>query len=196
MTSPYPWAPLPLAELVALFAEAPCRWWVSGGLALELHAGRSWREHADTDVGVLRGDLDAVRTVLRGWDVAVASAGRLRPWQGEALSADRHENNLWCRRAADGPFELDVTVGAGDGAAWAYRRDPSLEVPWEQAVRTSRDGIPYLAPHLQLLLKSRAPRSKDHHDADEVLSTLAGAEVVSLASWLPSDHAWRWLLPE
>ena len=35
----------------ALFAEAPFRWWISGGHALELHIGESWRSREDLDGG-------------------------------------------------------------------------------------------------------------------------------------------------
>ena len=50
------WQPLALGEVVRLFMEFTARWWISGGHALELHLGRSWREHEDSDVGVLRQD--------------------------------------------------------------------------------------------------------------------------------------------
>jgi hypothetical protein len=107
-----PWEPLEVAGVVEIFRNVPFRWWVGGGRALELHLGRSWRGHDDTDVGVVRCQLDAVWPALSGagWEVAVAAAGRLRPWGGEPLDAGRHENNLWCRREG-GPWQLDVTIG-------------------------------------------------------------------------------------
>lgn len=48
------WEPLPLAVTIELFQEAPFRWWISGGYALELHLAASWREHEDVDLGIPR----------------------------------------------------------------------------------------------------------------------------------------------
>ncbi|MCB0958406.1 MAG: hypothetical protein KDB04_02645 [Acidimicrobiales bacterium] len=186
-----PWEPLPLAEVVETFAPAPCRWWVSGGHALDLHLGRSWREHEDVDVGIRRTDLGALPALLAGWDLHVAAAGRLSPWHGEPLEAARHQNNVWCRRASGAPWSLDVTVGDGSAQEWIYRRDPSVRVPWNRAVLETADGIAYLAPELQLLYKSSAPRSKDDVDATEVIPDLDPRQCSFLARRLAPDHPWH-----
>jgi hypothetical protein len=144
-------------------------------------------------VGVLRRDLAHVRSLLSGWDIHVAAAGRLSPWTGEELDAGRHENNLWCRRRRGGAWELDLTVGDGDDRAWAYRRDPGVRVPWEEAVLRTVTGVPYLAPELQLLFKSRDRRPKDDLDADEVIPELDGDRRARLARLLPQGHAWQGL---
>jgi hypothetical protein len=65
--------------VVEVFAPAAFRWWISGGHALDLHLGRTWRSHEDTDVGVVRHDLRSVFTFLAGWDLHVAAAGHLTP---------------------------------------------------------------------------------------------------------------------
>lgn len=188
------WAPCPLEVVIELFAAAPFRWWIGGGLALELHVQRGWREHHDVDVGVARRDLPALGTHLAGWDLQVASRGTLTPWRGEPLDAERHQNNIWCRRAPSGPWELDVTVGDGSALRWIYRRDPCVQVPWETAVRRTADGVPYLAPQLQLLSKSTTRRPKDDLDAAEVIPLLDEPEREFLASVLPSGHPWQRLL--
>jgi hypothetical protein len=54
-----------------------------------------------------------------------------------------------------GSWCLDVTLAEGDSEAWVYRRDPRIRVPWPQAVLSTADGVPYLAPELQLLFKSK-----------------------------------------
>src|SRR4051812_40510010 len=113
-----PWVPLSLAEAVDTLDGVGCRWWVSGGHALELAVGRSWREHSDTDVGVLRRDVPKLGSVLDGWDIRVAAGGRLEPWTGGVPRTEASQNNLWCRRDPDAPWALDVTVGDGDDDAW------------------------------------------------------------------------------
>jgi len=119
------WTPLRLEAVIKRFSPAPFRWWISGGWALDLHLGRSWREHGDTDVGVVRSDLRLVYALLSDWNLHVAAAGHLTPWHGEPLDAALHENNVWCRFAPDNPWMLDVTIGDGSETRWIYRRDTS-----------------------------------------------------------------------
>jgi hypothetical protein len=189
-----PWAPLSLDEVVTRFAAAPFRWWIGGGLALELHVGRSWRDHSDTDVGVVRGDAPLLVSVFPRWDLQVAAGGALTSWTGAPLLADRHQNNVWCRPDPASPWCLDMTIGDGDDDAWVFLRDPSVRIPWPEAVLDTADGIPYLAPELQLLFKSRDPRDKDTHDAREVIPALDPARRTRLADLLATDHPWRPLL--
>jgi hypothetical protein len=189
-----PWQPLGVDEVCERFAAAPFRWWIGGGRALELHLGRTWRPHDDTDVGVVRGELPLVHEWLSGWDLHVAAAGRLSPWHGEPLVASSHQNNVWCRFAPDGPWVLDVTIGEGTATRWISRRDPSLEVPWDLAVLQTANGIPYLAPELQLLFKSKDARPKDDIDADEVVPALDADRRTWLSNALPPDHPWQKLV--
>ena len=190
------WEPMALAAATDLFSGAPFRWWVSGGCALELHLGRSWRGHDDTDIGVLRRDAPGLRSVLAGWDIHVAAAGVLTQWNGDELSSLLHQNNMWCRRSPGGPWLLDVTVSDGDDSIWVYRRDPSLRVPWSDAVLLTVEGIPYLAPELQLLFKSRDRRDKDEVDANEVIPSLESPRQGRLSRLLPVDHPWQGLVTD
>ena len=43
------WQPLSVTATIDTYRGAPFRWWLSGGHAFELHLGRSWRHHDDTD---------------------------------------------------------------------------------------------------------------------------------------------------
>lgn len=83
-----------------------------------------------------------------------------------------------------------MTVGAGTDEEWIYRREPSLRRPWDEAVLSSRSGVPYLAPELQLLFKSKDVRPKDQLDAEVVVPTLSESQRALLESWLPPDHPW------
>jgi hypothetical protein len=191
-----PWAPLTVRQTIVLFDPASFRWWIGGGHALELFVGRSWRRHADMDVGVCRADAPALAGLLGGWDLHVAAGGRLTPWDGEALDASGQQNNVWCRRTPASAWSLDVTVGEGDERWWVYRRDPSLRLTWDDAVLRSADGVPYLAPDLQLLFKSTNVRPKDDEDARQVVPTLPAERRQRLRAWLPVDHPWSSLLSE
>ena len=186
--------PLDLREVVGLFEELPTRWWVGGGRALELHLNRSWRTHDDIDVGVLREDVPAIVEVLSGWDIQIASAGVLTPWNGSALLAEASQNNIWCRKGPGEPWRIDITIGDGDPEFWVFRRDPTIRIPWPEAVLRSEQEVPYLAPDLQLLFKSKDPRPKDDLDATEVIPALKSVERGRLRRLLPEDHPWQTLL--
>lgn len=188
-----PWDPLLLGELVALMDGFDARWWIAGGHALELHLGRSWRRHDDIDAGVCRSDVPRLHDLLAGWEVFVASAGRLIEWRGRPVEASRNENNLWVRRPG-GPWRFDITVGGGDDHEWVYRRDPAFRLPWDRAVLCSSDGVPYLAPGLQLLFKSENVRAKDRRDAEVVIPELDPWSLDLLDARLPRDHPWRRLV--
>lgn len=191
-----PWKPLSLADTIETFRGASFRWWISGGFALELHLGRSWRNHDDTDVSLARGDVPKLRSVLDGWDIHVAAAGQLEPWTGHALLSERHQNNLWCRRDANGSWHLDVTISEGDSECWVYRRDPRIRVPWADAVLRTANNISYLAPELQLLFKSKNQREKDDADAQQVIPELSISRRDRLTQFLPTIHPWHNLLSD
>lgn len=185
------WQPLSIAETVRIFGAAPFRWWVSGGCALELHMGVSWRSHGDLDVGICRPQAAEVRSWLRDWDLLVAVAGELSPWDGRPLSLDDHENNIWARRDALGLWEIDLTLSQCTDEDWVYRRDPTVTRPWDLAVLRTPGGIPYLAPELQLLFKSKDPRPEDNVDALRVIPAMGEERRGWLAEHLDSDHPWR-----
>lgn len=154
-------------SVAAALRDAPCLWWVAGGHALRLHLGRAWRHHEDLDLGLRRDDLPLLvdhlcRCGLNG------------------LSADR-----------SGPRPLEVTVSEGDEECWIYRHDRDIRVRWRDAVLITAAGTPYLAPELQLLVKSRALRRKDDVDGRVVIPELDAARRTWLGRALPAAHPWQ-----
>src|SRR5258708_35202721 len=105
-----PWEPLKLGSVVDHFSSATFRWWITGGRALGLHLGRSWRSHVDTDVGVIRSELGGVHALLRDWDLHIAAAGTLSSWRGEPLEAARSQNTGWCRAHPPGQVTRGITI--------------------------------------------------------------------------------------
>lgn len=106
------------------------------------------------------------------------------------MSSERQENNIWARRSADEPWAFDLTVGGGDAEVWWSRRDPDIRLPWTIAVEHAL-GVPYLAPHVQLLMKAKRPRPKDSLDAEVVMPALERSQRNWLAQHLPHDHPWQ-----
>jgi len=105
------------------------------------------------------------------------------------------ENNAWARRTPAGRWQIDVTLGGGTETHWIYRRDPAVTRPWHEAVLHTTGGIPYLAPEIQLLFKSKDPRSKDDLDAGEVIPGLTPAQLEFLSRNLAVSHPWHRLFP-
>jgi Aminoglycoside-2''-adenylyltransferase len=53
-----------IARLHELLSERSVDYWIFGGWAVDLHAGRLTREHSDVDIAVWLADLDCVADVL------------------------------------------------------------------------------------------------------------------------------------
>ncbi|MFF0309980.1 nucleotidyltransferase domain-containing protein [Streptosporangium sp. NPDC004379] len=190
------WEPAPLTEVVRLFRESAVPWWVGGGYAVELAVGRSWREHADVDIGLLRRDQHAIRRVLSGWDCHVADPpGTLRPWPvGETLPVDAHD--VWVREHAGGPWRFQLMLDESDGDEWVYRRDGRIRRLLD-SLTVADDGFRRLALEVQLLYKARGRRAKDEADFAEALPTLTAVQRCWLNEALAIEHGahpWRaWL---
>lgn len=186
-----------MEEASRFLASARFRWWVTGGQALELYAETSWRPHVDLDIGFLRSDATDLWTFLHDWERYVFAAGALSPWDGAPLDQERQQHNVWCRRSSTAPWFLDFTANNGDDTGWADHADQAdrtARVSWEAAVLTTETGIPFLAPDLTLLAKSRDHRHKDDLDAAMVIPKMDASRRRRLADMLPSHHAWQGLL--
>lgn len=186
------WDPIPVDEVAAILEAAPFRWWICGGLSLEMYAGQQWRDHEDLDIGLVRSQGPDVHAFLSPqWDLWVAAGGTLRPWSGSPLDAGCNENNVWVREGPGSPWRLDLTVGSGSDEEWIYRRNEAVRRPWEEAISLTDDGIPYLAPEIQLLFKSKDPKPKDDLDAETVFPMLEEGGRAFLDETLDAGHAWR-----
>lgn len=194
-----PWAGLTPADVAALFDGYPGVWWVAGGWALEAFTGVS-REHEDTDASVLRSDLALLRRHLAGrLDVWTAAGGALRPLlPGDAPDGAADDvlpqgcGQVWTRRAATEPWELDILLAPGSAQEWVYKRDLSLRMPMADAL-WERDGISYLQPEIQLLYKAKGLRAKDQVDFDNTLPHLDGRRRAWLSAALERTlpgHPW------
>lgn len=189
-----PWEPAQPAEAAAIFSAMPCPWWIAGGYAIELAVGRPVRAHDDIDVLVLRPDQLHVQQALPGWQWWAADPpGTLRPWRpGEQLSAGIHD--IWFRPGPDQPWRIQVMIDESADHDWISRRDPGIRQPITGIGRTSGDGIPYLAPEIQLFYKATNPRPKDETDFTAVLPVLTQDQRRWLNDALArtaGEHPWR-----
>ena len=186
------WGPLRPEEVAILFRDLPVRWWIAGGWALDLFVGWQTREHDDLDVEVLRRDQFAVQRHLAGWDLQIAAGGVLRPWRA-GVAIDAGANSIWCRPSHGAPWAVQVMFAQAEGSLWRYRRHPAITRPLDTLGLRTEAGIPFLAPEVQLLYKSRGQRPKD--DADFALvGPLLGKErrewLASALRMADSEHRW------
>lgn len=188
------WEPESLDDVVARFSGLRVPWWIAGGYAIELAVGRSFREHADIDVLLLRRDQAAVQQVLAGWEWWAADPpGVLCPWaHGETLPPPVHD--IWCRPSSAEPWRIQVMLDESDGEDWVSRRNPRVREPIASLGHVSADGVPYLAPEVQLFYKAKEPRPKDEADFAAALPVLLPEQrhwlSVALAD-THGDHPWR-----
>ena len=143
------WAPLTPRDAVELLAGLRIAWWVAGGWALELAGAEAPRRHGDLDVAILRPEHEALRDELEGWDLRIAHRGALRPWTGGVVELPA--NAVWARPRGEDRWFFDFKIELVDGGDWVYRRDRAFRRPLATIGRTTRDGIPYLAPEIATL---------------------------------------------
>ena len=176
----------PVQAVVEELAEFPHPWYISSGWALDLFLGRVTRIHYDVDVVIGRSDQVSLHAHMtaRGWKFVTPLQGHLEPWLPYTrLELPRHQAHAH----RSGAF-IDFLLTDIEGGIWRYRRDPVVIRGVERMSLRTADGIPYLAPELVLLFKSKntsgQERSKDQSDFEKVRDTLE-----------PERRAWlRWAL--
>ncbi len=190
-----PWSP---QDVAGFFAPLPVPWWIAGGWAIDLFLGRQTREHEDIDVQILRRDQQVVRALFGGWDMQAAlplprdEAWPFQLWRhGEDLDAAIHD--IWCRPTPTQPWALQLMIADTRDDSWLFRRTPSIERPVAALGCGATDGIPYLAPEIQLLYKAKGLRPKDEADFTLVLPALDQERCQWLRNALAEahpDHPW------
>lgn len=182
------WDPLPPEEVAARFSQASVPWWIAGGHAIALAVGHRFREHADTDVLLLRRDQHTVQEVLPDWEWWAADPpGTLRPWRvGESLTAGVHD--IWCRPGPAEPWRLQFMLDESEGDEWVSRRDARIRLPLAQLGRRTAEGLPHLTPEVQLLYKAKGLRPKDEEDFAAALAVLDADQRWWLAEALELIH--------
>jgi hypothetical protein len=190
----------PVVDLARGLADAPARWAVHGGWALDVVAGAPSRHHEDVDVAVAAADAAALLDALadRGARVAWVIAGEPATYvprrPGEAHPGGGHQAH-----ARWGGMWIDVVAEPWAADAWRYRRDPRITLPLDRAIRRLAAGgvaVPIVAPEAVLLFKATgggrsAPRPKDDADLARALASLDADARAWLGAALPAGHPWR-----
>jgi hypothetical protein len=105
--------------------------------------------HTDLDVGILRRDGLTVLHCVSTWEVFEVKGGRLSQLPpGRMPRLDVH--SMWCRPTATDRWTIELLLDEADDETWVYRRELRIRRPISTAVRQSPEGLPYLAPEIQL----------------------------------------------
>ncbi|MBF4137736.1 nucleotidyltransferase domain-containing protein [Streptomyces albidoflavus] len=187
------WDPASVTQVAALFAPLRELWWIAGGYAVELAVGRAFRGHADIDVLLLREDQLAAQRALAGWEWWAADPpGTLRPWAaGEILPAGVHD--IWCRPGSGALWRVQLMLDEAQDGHWVSRRDPRVRRPLDTLGATTAEGVPFLAPEVQLHYKAKARRPKDEEDFTAALPVLTAGQRRWLAKTIAQTygpHPW------
>jgi hypothetical protein len=188
------WQPWQPQQATQFFSQTTAPWWIAGGWAIDLFLGKQTREHQDIDILFLRRDQQSIRLLLQGWDVQEAhptsspDAWPFREWKHDApLPPEVHD--IWCRPRPTDPWTFQFMVIDTQNDQWLFRRNTQIRGSLSSIGALTPDGIPYLAPEIQLLYKSRALRPKDKADFTQTLPYLKPEQRQWLAQALTIEHS-------
>jgi hypothetical protein len=185
-----PWTP---DKAATFFAALHVPWWIAGGWAIDLYLQRQTREHEDIDILVLRRDQSAVRTLLEVWDAQAAlppprdERWPFRPWHLDEV-LDERIHDIWCRPDAKKPWAFQLMINDTHGEEWLFRHMPTIRRPVATIGDITPEGIPYLAPEIQLLYKAKGLRPKDEADFRQTLPALNRERRIWLRDSLSQAH--------
>jgi hypothetical protein len=177
---------------------------VCGGWAIDLFVGEVTREHEDLEVGIFRAHQAALHSHYGDWSAfKVADPGGWSPWEAdEQLELPIHQI-LFRAPGSDPPdpwepsYELDRQFFLNDAedGVWSSRRDPRITLQLEHLTqRRTPDGIPFVAPEVQLLYKAKHAGKKDEHDFRLVVDSIIGVRRRWLREALELVHpGHRWI---
>ncbi|MFC5179256.1 nucleotidyltransferase domain-containing protein [Nocardioides taihuensis] len=193
------WAPLDPPGLAAVMAGFERPWWIVGGWSVEAFTGVP-REHEDVDLSILACDIPAFREHLGdAWTPWSNHGGTLRPLSERFPEVLDVQSQIWLRRSAHDPWEVDLPITPDRDGLWTSKRDPDHVVPLEEATWVAGDGIRYLRPEIAILYKAVLHRPKDDADLAVVwprLDAPARAWLRDSIARLYPGHPWLGLVGE
>jgi Aminoglycoside-2''-adenylyltransferase len=186
------WRPERVAQLLAGL-KAP--WYVAAGWAIDLFLGGQRREHEDLEIAVPNERFGEVAEALGGFEIFVITGPRQAMPLAHAWDRLDDTHQTWVREPATGLWRFDVFREPSDGETWICRRDHSINLPYEQLIERTDDGIPYGRPEVVLLFKAKhADQEKNQADLDAALPMLEPERRRWLRDALARVHpGHRWL---
>jgi hypothetical protein len=186
-----PWDPWRPADIARLLAGVTVPWYVAGGWAIDLFIGRQTREHGDLEIAIPASAFPTIRSVLADYEFDVVGSGQRWPLDSPAFDV---MHQTWIRERDTGVYRADVFREPERDAAWVCRRDESISLPYENLIRRTGDGIPYLAPEVGLLFKAKWAAEPKNQADFAATAGLLGEDAAGWLRWalqrVHPGHAW------
>ncbi|BEL04637.1 hypothetical protein Q0Z83_028280 [Actinoplanes sichuanensis] len=183
------WSPHQVAERLA---GVTTPWYVAAGWALDLFRGEQTRPHGDIEIGIPAARFPEIRDRFPGYVFDAVGSGCVGENATPEQIAATHQT--WLRDPATGDYLLDVFREPHQGDTWICRRDETIRSRYDQIIRHTEDGLPYLVPELVLLFKAKNPRPKDQADFDGTVPLMTPQQRATLAGLISRVHpGHRWL---
>jgi hypothetical protein len=162
----------PVHAVASLLSGLTVPWWITGGWAIDLAAGHLTRDHVDVNVMMLERDEHALRG-LTGVDIQLIADGQPPgPWPaGRRLTAgpvpDRRVGDRLILHGENLLLPAEVIPASAVGAVWVYRHGARIFTRPLADMTRYRQGIPFLAPEVVLLIKARPGTDRPGTDNDQ-----------------------------
>jgi len=187
-----PWSPLDVRGVETLLERFDAPWWVVGGYAIEQFT-RVARRHEDIDIAVFRPDgpqlLRALPADFHAW---ANSSGSLTPMVDGRVDLPSDVGQVWIRRGALSPWEVDFVIAEERDGDWVWRHDPTVTMTLADLTWID-NGVRFARPEVVLAHKARWRHQKDDLDFDAAWPLLDDRARVWLRATVTAmypDHAW------
>ena len=188
------WDPLSPAELAVLMTGFPGPWWVVGGHAVEAFSGVP-RAHEDIDMAVFIESVPALRVQLGGtFHLWSNHGGTFRIIDDEHPEPLHPLSQIWMRRDARSPWQVDCLLTASVDGRWQSKRDPEFVADLDAITWIADDGVRYMNPEVALLFKAKQHRVKDLADLNNAwprMTTQQRRWLRDAVRGLHPDHPWQ-----
>ena len=194
------------------------KWCFAGGWAIDLFLGKESRGHKDLDIVVFKNEIHEVISYMKtkGWRIETPTRQGFLPVTEENVS-ELEIDNMWCmneaypldylkvdeqgscnfyqyERDVQEVFDfLEVLLNSTEGGYFIYQQNPSIRLEMSRAI-FENNGLPYLAPEIVLLYKSKYLSEDNQADFDLVSAKLDSEQIKWLKEALTteygSDHPW------
>lgn len=187
------WSPLSVRAVASLLRDFAAPWWIVGGYAIERFTGAP-RRHEDIDVVVLRPDAVQLLPILAAeYHVWANSSGTLTPMLDNRLELPPTTGQLWVRRDAQSPWEVDFGVAEERDGRWVWRHDPTVTIAVADLTWTDEDGVRFARPEIVLAHKAKWRQHRDDVDFDAawpLLGDRARTWLHGTVATMYPDHPW------
>lgn len=207
-----------LKEAGKVLENMNVKWCFCGGWALDLFMQNKTRPHKDLDIMVFKRDLKDTISYLKdqGWRVEVPTRQGFMPVDVDNYQDFDYEN-LWCmnenypidylkvdeqgsctfyqydRDIQDKVDFMEILLNIFESNMFVYRRNTDIRLAIDKAIYEF-EGLPYLAPEIVLLYKSKYLSEDNQSDFDSVQVKLNTSQRMWLKNALTleygSDHPW------